>query len=155
MLGKYFFTAQGIDLLFSNKELEWNGARVPMPKVRARAWKPGLKPYREEECRHVEITLAESLKNGSWLDDLYATAVSRGGVLEEFNDVASEILGEIKGPHYELPLPPDATPLACRPFPAPHIHLVAIKQEIQRRVRLGVLSPDNSSSWVSPAFTIL
>ncbi|KAE9356023.1 hypothetical protein PF008_g3790 [Phytophthora fragariae] len=161
MLGKDFFSEQGIDLLFSSKELEWDGVRVPMPKPRVRGSRPGLMPYQEDTSCLVEISVAEDCGPVDYDYMIDARNLTHDEVLlalaflKEFHDVASGRLGEIKGEPYELPLPRDAKPFACHPFPVTHIHLVATKQEIQKLVKLGVMSPDNSSPWASPAFTIL
>ncbi|EGZ22529.1 hypothetical protein PHYSODRAFT_330301 [Phytophthora sojae] len=126
MLGKDLFSEQGIDLLFSSK-VEISVA---------------------EDCGPVDYDNMIDARNPTHDDVLLLLAF-----VKEFHDVASGRLGEIKGEPYELPLPHEAKPFACRAFPVPHIHLA--KQEIQKLVKLGVMSPDNSSPWASPAFTIL
>ncbi|KAJ8558974.1 hypothetical protein ON010_g8474 [Phytophthora cinnamomi] len=60
ILGKDFFSEQGTDLLFSSKELGWDGVRVTMTKPRASGSKSGLKPYREEGSCQVEIFVEEN-----------------------------------------------------------------------------------------------
>ncbi|OWY93779.1 hypothetical protein PHMEG_00036696 [Phytophthora megakarya] len=136
MLGKDFFAMQGIDLLFSSRELEWDGLRVPMSKLRAPGWKPGLRPHEDDESSRVEISVSEDsgpvdfsmMIDGSKLSENELLLVI--ALMKEFDDVASGKLGKIKGDPYELPLAPDAKPFTCRPFPVPQIRLAATKNEI-------------------------
>ncbi len=53
---------------------------------------------------------------------------------------------------FHINLVPGARPKHSRPYAIPCIHLAAFKKELDRLVRLGVLSPQVASEWGSPTF---
>ncbi|POM62630.1 putative retroelement [Phytophthora palmivora] len=125
MLGKDFFTAQGIDLLFSSREMEWDVVRVPGAT-------PGLRPCQAdtESCR-VEILVVDTGEHVNYENRIDARRLSETEflvVLEFLMEFSDALSGN---------------------------QLVATKKELRRRVELDILSPDNPSPWVSPAFTFL
>ena len=48
-----------------------------------------------------------------------------------------------------------AIPKHHKSFPVPKVHEMALKKELQRLCKLGVLRKCSDSTWASPAFIIL
>jgi hypothetical protein len=57
-------------------------------------------------------------------------------------------------PHrkFHFDLIPGAVPKHFRPYAIPVIHLEAFKKELIHLVKIGVLSPQGASEWLSPTF---
>jgi hypothetical protein len=49
---------------------------------------------------------------------------------------------------------PNAKPVHSRPYPVPQIHLKTFKNELDRLVRLGVLTSQQENEWALPSFII-
>jgi hypothetical protein len=63
-------------------------------------------------------------------------------------------LGTIPGAPYIIPISQNAKPFAAKPFSIPHVHVATVKNEINRLMDIGVITPDVDSPWASPCFII-
>ena len=51
-----------------------------------------------------------------------------------------------------LDIDPSIRPHCCRAYPVPQTHLKRFKEELDRLIRIGVLSPQGRSTWISGSF---
>ena len=70
------------------------------------------------------------------------------------NLVANNYLGTYKGQKVRLELKPGVTPHSQRPYPVPYKHKDVFKQELDRLVKIGILSKTGPSKWLAPTFLI-
>ena len=75
-------------------------------------------------------------------------------LLSEKHQAVEGVIGNLALDPYEIPLKPDAKPVALRAYPIPQVHLAATKREVQRLVDVGVLEPCKDSQWAAPTFII-
>ncbi|OWZ05730.1 Pol Polyprotein [Phytophthora megakarya] len=76
-------------------------------------------------------------------------------LLGEFSSLFSGKLATLhKKEPYVLPLFPDLTPVTSRSYPIPPAYYKTTRKEVDRLIKLDVLTPDSSSPWGSPAFII-
>ena len=75
-------------------------------------------------------------------------------VLEEKVGLFQGRRGNWKRKPVHLELVPGATPSAQRPFPIPQAYQKFVKEEVNRLVAIGLLSPVRESKWSSPSFAI-
>jgi hypothetical protein len=76
------------------------------------------------------------------------------GVLQNFSTLFSGKLGCYPHQKVHLELDNQTTPFSCRPYPVPDAHKRVFKQELDRLVELGVLSPTGPAKYLSPTFII-
>ena len=89
-----------------------------------------------DNCTHLSQTHRDALYN----------------VLKEFPDVFDGILKQYRDEEIHLDIDPTAKPHRCRAYPVPRVQLNLFKQELDRLVKIGVLSPTGRSSWISGTF---
>jgi hypothetical protein len=75
-------------------------------------------------------------------------------VLDEFTTLFDGQLKVYPDSKVHLHLKPDAQPRQSRPYKVPYAHEKVFKEELDRLVQQGVLSPANRSIWTAPTFII-
>ena len=75
-------------------------------------------------------------------------------VLNDFTDMFDGVLRHYPDEEIHLDIDPSVRPHRCRAYPVPRTHLKNFKQELDRLVRIGVLSPQGRSTWISGSFII-
>ena len=73
-------------------------------------------------------------------------------VLKGHTKLFSGKLGVYPHRKFHIDLVPGAIAKHARPYPVPVIHLSAFKNELLHLVKIGILSPQGASKWVSPTF---
>ncbi len=73
-------------------------------------------------------------------------------VLNEHTKLFDGTLGIHPHKKFHIDLMPGAVTKHFRPYAIPVIHLEAFKKKIIHLVKMGVLSPQGASEWVSPTF---
>ena len=77
-----------------------------------------------------------------------------GSVLSDFTNLFSGKLGCYPHTKVHLELLPDAKPFGSRPYPVPVSHHKIFREELDRLVAIGVLSPAGPAEFLSPTFII-
>lgn len=171
IFGRNYLNRYGIDLLFSDKVIRWDGVQVPMKE----SSHPTLPNMEEQEAENdwtevfdehyaqqifdakyekqnlLRITEEQSQLTAEQQQALYA-------VLQQYEDLFEGSLGEWPDEEIEVELKADAVPFHCgKPIRIPHIHLETLKKEVQRLVEIGVLEEvdgRDAGPWCAPSFII-
>ena len=90
----------------------------------------------------------------TWFKDLHVDAVdetlpqkgptpekSVNDLLSKYQDVFTNELGTLRDIKSKLTLKPDTVPVFCKPLPVPYTLRPAVDSEIDRLLKLGVLTP--------------
>ena len=75
-------------------------------------------------------------------------------LLEKYSDVFNGKLRHYPDKLIHLDIDPTIKPHRCRAYPIARSQLKLFKQELDRLVKIGVLSPCSRSSWISGTFII-
>ncbi|KAG7346017.1 reverse transcriptase RNA-dependent DNA polymerase [Nitzschia inconspicua] len=75
-------------------------------------------------------------------------------VLQHFTTLFSGKLGCYPHHKVHLELSENAKPFRCREYPIPHAHREVFKEELERLVKIGVLSRTTASKFLSPTFIV-
>ena len=75
-------------------------------------------------------------------------------LLLKYESIFEGTLGTMPGAPYIIPICQDAKPFASRPFNIPQVPVATVKTEINRLIKIGVITPDVDSPWASPCFII-
>jgi hypothetical protein len=73
-------------------------------------------------------------------------------VLREDKTMFNGSLGIYSPKKVHIDIDPNAKPVHSRPYPVPEIHLQTFKMDLNHLVRIGALTPQQESEWVSPSF---
>ena len=81
-------------------------------------------------------------------------------LLREYIDVFAWSLEELKGVDpsvvtHNIPMTPDATPVKQRPYPMNPKHAHAVKEEIDKLMRVGFIYEIEHTDWVSPIVIVM
>ena len=108
------------------------------PEILAADYKPADVRAVVDNCTHLNASKKEALYN----------------VLKDFSDVFDGKLRHYPDEEIHLDVDPTAQPHRSRAYPIPRSQLKRFKQELDRLVTIGVLSPQGRSSWISGSFII-
>ena len=103
----------------------------------------------------------------TWFKDLRVDAVdetppekgptpekSLNDLLSKYQDVFTNELGTLRDIKSKLTVKPDTIPVFCKPRPVPYALRPAVDNEIDRLLKLGVLTPVYHSDWATPIVII-
>jgi len=184
IFGRQYLRRYGIDLLFSDKTIRWDGMIMPMkewsnepiPETDEAEETPETDEA-EEEIIHPALHLlnaedhyAQQIEDSKYeRQDLKKISLKQThlsleqrkllyNVLSRHPDLFNGTLGRWKGDPIHLDLVSDAKPYHCqKPMRVPHIHMETLKKEIYRLVEAGVLEevdPLRAPAWCAPTFII-
>ena len=174
ILGRDLMTELKMDILFSQKTLNWEGISIPMRDFR-RIQKLRLSKYELKaiinEVKEPIITQQATERIINILDSKYEKANLRAVIegakhlntkekellyklLSQYQDVFDGTLGAWKTEPVEFEMHDDAKPHNQRYYPVPHLYKKTFKKELDRLVKLGVLEKVQESEWGSPTFII-
>ena len=171
IIGRDLLKELGMDFLFSQDLMEWDGATVPMRSI---DWlhHSNLDAYEAEiyTMHDPETTEAERIQ--AILDGKYTpadldavvdecthlTAAERQQLLEllqKFESLFDGSLGAWNTEPVDIELKnEDVKPYHAKPFPVPYSQEVKLRDEIERLVKHNVLRKINRSEWAAPNFVI-
>ena len=174
VIGRDIMNGLGIDIVFSDQQVTWEGGKIPMREFRhvrkkyfsdheLKAVIQGLqepRATREATARISKILDAKYKKANLEEIATKANHLSKNEkklllkLLKKYEKIFDGTLGEWKTEPVEFELKEGAKPHSQRFYPMPHIYKETFKKEIKRLVRLGVLEKVNESEWGSPTFII-
>ena len=108
------------------------------PDILAADYRPADIEAVVNDCTHLDKSQREKLYD----------------VLKDFVDVFDGKLRHYPDEEIHLDVDPNAQPHRSRAYPIPRSQLKRFKQELDRLVQIGVLSPQGRSSWISGSFII-
>ena len=169
IIGRDLMESIGLDLLFSENLIRWDGATVPMQDI-SLFKEVRSNPYSELLSMHDPVT-TEAERIQGILDIKYAPAdlnkIVRecvhltdseksilGKLLRDYQDLFDGTLGTWDTDPIELQLCPEVKPYHAKAYPVPHSQEKKLKEEIDRMCAYGVLRKVNRSEWGFPAFII-
>ena len=172
ILGMDLMQLLGIDIHTSTKTVIWDGLRVPFkPRdyFTSELFTESLHDAMlgsydnvDDDLGYKAKTIKSSLYENYNTDEVaqqqvHLTPQQRdelAKVLAKFPKLFSGKLGCYPHKKVHLELKSDAVPFRCRPYPVPKHHQRVFKEELDRLVKIGVLSRTGPSEWLTPSFII-
>jgi hypothetical protein len=172
IVGLDILKSLGIEICCGSQNIRWSDITV--------AWKPRSHFAKDNFERHLQ-EMTESFLGDSEIDnqpgsneileskydDVSTAEVARqqqhlspderdnlAEILKKFQSLFNGKLKAYPGYKVHLDIDEKAKPFSCRPYPVPHAHRDVFKQELERLIEAGVLSPAGPSAWLSPTFII-
>ena len=173
ILGMDVMQVLGIDINCSTKTITWNGNTVPVrpsnyfeeanfsltmsaeeddPNAIEAASKAGYKSQTILHSKYERITPQEVASQQKHLTMQQQNDLAQ--LLAKYDKLFSGKLGIYPHRKVKLELKDGAKPYTCRPFPVPKKHEQVFKDELDRLVKEGVLTPCGASEWLFPTFLI-
>ena len=173
ILGMDVMQVLGIDINCSTKTVTWNQNMIPFRPANyfERATFSLTSSFDEDDPLLVEAANQAGYKSKTILHSKYEQ-VSPKEVAEKqqhltkkqqkdletlfskYQKLFSGKLGKYPNRKVQLELKEGAKPYTCRPFPVPRKHEQVFKDELNRLVSEGVLTPCGASEWLFPTFLI-
>jgi hypothetical protein len=168
---------RGIDIKFSEKQVEWFGNTIPLrcpidftPKYLAVCLNSMqldvdddlLSDYFNEDiydnyavgkildALYEKMDVAEVVRMQTHLTEQQQSQLLK--VLSKYPKVFGNNLGCYPHKQFHIDLQPNAKPVHRRAYPVPRLHKETFKKELEHLVHIGVLSPQGSSKWGLPTF---
>ena len=163
IIGRDVLEDLGIDIRFSSKTIEWDGADMPFKSIDVgirEAYHIPDPDGVQEDSDHRRV-----LDNDYERADLDQVAEMQThlspeeqeklkALLHKYEPLFDGTLGAWTHDDYHLELKPDVKPYHARAFPVPRVHYETLKKEVQRLCDVGVLKRVNRSEWAAPTFII-
>ena len=175
IFGRDYMNRYGIDIMFSDKTITWDGMKMPMKKpeeipLDLAQYERELQLLEEEGENDALDSFAQQILDSKYEEqDLLRIAKDQNQLSEKeqqslyellhrYEELFKGTLGEWPDDEVSIELKPDATPYHCgKPIRIPHIHLETLKKEIDRLLEIGVLEVvegSNAGPWCAPSFII-
>ncbi len=164
IIGRDVLQDLGIDLIFSNQTILWDGAEMPFKHgectVEDSYFVQDSKAVEDATSRLRNILDAkyEAADLQKICDDAaHLETEDRGKLcqlLEKYSSLFDGTLGTWTGQTVNIDLKPNVSPYHARAFPIPRVHLETLKCEVERLCKIGVLKKVNRSEWAAPTFII-
>ena len=175
IFGRNYMGRYGIDLLFSEGVIQWDGMRMKMktPQEQAAPAIPEEVNFYESISwleEHQEEVYAQQILDSKYeKQDMLKVAEDQKhlskdkrkalhALLDKYQDLFQGTLGEWPDDYVSVELKKDTVPYHCgKPIRIPHIHLETLKKEVQRLIDIGVLEPVDGSKagpWCAPSFIV-
>jgi len=90
-----------------------------------------------------------------WRTIFSTTQTTVSHILNEFNEVFDDNLGELKGFTAKLQVDPQARPVFCKPRQVPLMMKQKIDIELTRLERDGIIQPVQFSNWAAPVVPVV
>ena len=174
IIGRDIMQSLGINLLFSEQTIQWEGAQVPMRDFN-KLKKYNLNKYelnaiiqninepiitqeatdrmiRILDSKYEQANLREVVKGATHLNQSQKDKLYQ--LLLKYEDIFDGTLGEWEGEPVDFETVDGAKPHSQRHYPVPHLYKKTFEKELMRLVELGVLEKVSSSEWGSPTFIV-
>ena len=180
IIGRDIMQELGLDVLNSSRTFRWGEIEVPM--VERGYWdRKAINDFKKKHSNETIDEEEENLKLSRYMEETVALSkilaakydpINVNEVISKQNHlsvperlVLEKILklrikcfqgkrGSWKGKPIQLELRTNATPCSARPFSIPQAYRELVKNEIDRLVEIGLLTPVSESRWSSPSFAI-
>ena len=162
ILGRDVMSFLGIDILFSQKVVTWNGSELPFKPISADV----DKDHHVEESMAVHTStkrikeILDAKCEAADLDQVCALqehpSLMHHQQLKQLLDKCAELFDGTLGTWNLEPveLKPDATPCHARLCPILRVHQETPKMEVECLVEIDFLKKANCLEWAAPSFVI-
>lgn len=162
IIGRDILQDLGIDLSFSQKQIEWDESQIPFKDADATFDEAYFIPDGLEEAaermkrildaKYEPADLRKVVDESDYLKDeekdkLYS-------LFKKYEHLFDGTLGTWRDEPYDIELRKDATPYHAKAYPIPQAYLETLKLEVKRLCEAGVLKKVNRSEWAAPTFII-
>ena len=171
IIGRDLMKVLRMDVLYSENVILWDDLRLPMQEIKSsfsnvsdfnalvqdHAEPDAVKEQMDRLHRILDANyetpdLEEEVAKMTYLNPEQRMLLL--ALLKKHEPLFDGQLGDWKGEPVEIPLKEDAKPYHARAFPIPHIHESTFKKDLDRLVKIGVLTKVNHSEWAAPAFIV-
>ena len=171
IIGRDLMHEIGINILFKDAVLEWDGATIPMQST-DKLDETYLDEFEQEILLSEDPITTEAERIQRIVEAKYSKAdlpqVAKScktiseeeqehllASLKKFEHLFDGTLGTWNTEPVDLELKdPNCKPCHAKPYPVPHAHEQLLKEEMDRLCNYGVVRKINSSEWASPVFTV-
>lgn len=176
IFGRDYMSKYGIDLIFSEGVIRWDGMQAPMKPMSTGNSNSKPIPSDElqgpasEEYEHRDAHLAQQILDSKYeKQDLIRVAKDQKHLtveeqrqlyhlLKQYESLFSGQLGLWNGNEVSLTLTKDAVPYHCmKPIRVAHAHQETLQKEVDRLISIGVLevvNAEDAGPWCAPSFII-
>jgi transposase InsO family protein len=154
IFGRDYMSRYGINLLFSDRMIEWDGVRMPMKQISQGNNEQFIQQINSSSYKKqnlLQLSNEQQHLNIQQRQLLYE-------LLSKFAELFGGKLGTWPNEKISVQLKENVVPYYCaKPMRIPHIHLETARQEIQRLVKIGVVEPVDgmtAGEWCAPSFII-
>lgn len=163
ILGRDFTKKIEIDILNSKQMYLWNVIEVKM--VKAGHWtgqerKANVRQFKFDrevqevrkilESKYEKADLSKVVEELTHLRDPERLELLRG--MQQYEDLFQGKVGKWTGEPVDVKLKPGTKPYHAKAYRVPQAYLNLFKDEIERLVEIGTLSPESNTAWASPTF---
>ena len=164
IIGRDMMSALGIDVLFSQERITWEGFDLPFKEYRIENLEENFFIPDPEAVASLENrmgiqtpTYAATQLEDYVLELKYLSPKEQAMLLRLLKHHAEMFdgkLGTWKGTLYHIELQEDAKPYHARAFPVPCFHDQTFGETVEMYVRQGILRKINISQWAAPSYII-
>ena len=164
IIGRDLMKFLGIDIKFSQMEIEWEGASIPFRDVEE--LNKGLFHANEPDSLLDEAERIKKILDAKYeAADLEKVCQNQEHLshdeqqklfqlLRKYEQLFDGTLGKWTGSKVSLELAENAKPYHAKAFPVPRVHYETLRKEVERLCEIGVLKRVNRSQWAAPTFLI-
>ena len=163
IIGRDILTEHGMSIDFNKGIMTWNQTIAPLKSPDSTVSEANVidSPHVEDATTRIKNILDAKYEPAN-LDEIVSNCkhLTREEhkklrkLLEEYVELFDGSLGQWKDTYYDIELQPGAQPYHARAFPIPRIHEKALRLEVERLIKEGVLKKINRSEWAAPTFII-
>ncbi len=169
ILGNDILHPLGINFLYSENRITWDGLEIPLRDQRVLHSSETVKALyqlaldatptvQQAERRHATILDADysAADINEYINQLEHLTISEKFKLRKALNRHTKLfqggLGVLKVPPVRLELEKDAKPYHAKAYPIPHAFQHTTRKEIDRLTEIGVLERNSDSEWAAPTF---
>ena len=164
MIGRNMMSALGIDVLFSQERITWEGFDLPFKEYRIENIKenffiPDPEAVASSENRvGIQTPTYTATQLNDYVRELKYLSLKEQAMLlrllKHHEEMFDSKLGTWKGTPYHIELQEDAKPYHARAFPVPRFHDQTFRETVEMYVCQGILRKINVSEWAAPSYII-
>ena len=148
IIGRDILTKHGMSIDFNKGIMTWNQTIAPLKSPDSTVSEANVidSPHVEDATTRIKNILDAKYEPAN-LDEIVSNCknLTRDEqkklrkLLEEYVELFDGSLGQWKDTYYDIELQPGAQPYHARAFPIPRIHEKALRLEVERLIKEGVL----------------
>ncbi len=164
IIGRDLMEDLGIDILFSEQRIEWDGHDMPFKDIdddpHTSFYIQDAGPVDEElerlkdilDAKYQPADPSDIAKDAKHLSEDEQEKLE--ALLRKYETLFDGTVGTWNGTECKIELKEGAKPYHARAYPIPKIHTQTLKMEVERLVDMGILKKVNRSEWAAPTFII-
>ena len=163
IIGRDILTEHGMSIDFNKGVMTWNQTIAPLKSPDSTVSEANVidSPHVEDATARIKNILDAKYKPAN-LDKIVSKCKhltkeeqkKLRNLLGKYAELFDGSLGQWKDTYYDIELQSGSQPYHARAFPIPRIHEKALRLEVERLIKEGVLRKINRSEWAAPTFII-